>query len=83
MYDFTNASTHQMKLNEKDDNFEMKDFIESGKKVGLKGPQIKKIIKDTIAVSDEFIRLGLEHGLEEDFLEGIKRRFRVDIFDFR
>lgn len=76
VYDFENAKTHQMKLNEKDDDFEMKDFIESGKKVGLKEAQMKKIIKATLAVSDEFINLGLKNGLEEDFLIGIKRRFR-------
>ena len=76
VYDFGNAKTHQMKLNEKDDDFEAKDFIESGKKVGLKEAQIKNIIKTTMAVSDEFINLGLECGLEKNFLEGIKHRFR-------
>lgn len=76
VYDFANASTHQMKLNEKDDDFEIEDFIESGKKVGLKEAQIKKIIKETMAVSNEFAKLGLDYGLEQEFLDGIKRRFR-------
>ena len=79
VYDGGNANTHQMKLNDKDDDFNFSDFLASGKEVGIKVSQIKKILRDTLSVANEFKDLALENGLEVDFIEGVYRRFRLDI----
>lgn len=79
VFDGGNAKTHQMKLNSKDDNFEYTDFLASGKEVGIKESQIKKIINDTLSVANEFKDLAITNGLEEDFVNGVYGRFRLDI----
>ena len=79
VFDGGNTKTHQMKLNGKDENFEYSDFLTSGTEVGIKKSQIKKILNDTLYIANEFKALAFKNGLEEDFVNGVYGRFRLDI----
>lgn len=79
VFDGGHANTHQMKLNDKDDHFTYDDFLISGRDANLKTAQIKKIVKKTLEVAGEFKELAVGFGLEEDFVEGVFKRFRLDI----
>lgn len=76
-YDALNASTHQMKLNFKDDNFEMNDFLKVGKSFGIKEKQVRGIVEETLRVAEDFLTLSKENNLEENFARGVQRNFRT------
>ncbi len=70
------SATHQMKFAGKDDGFVRGDFFSVGKKFGIHKKKIEKIIEAISGVAEDFLKLASEHSLEEEFAQGIKRRFR-------
>lgn len=77
VFDSGSANTHQMKLNGKDDEFNMEDFLKTGRAYGLKKAQIEDVIFKTIEVSNHFLDLATQNKLEESFAAAIARKFRT------
>lgn len=77
--DFGKAKTHQMKFNDKDDEFEYDDFLVVATKFGIKKNQVTKILEKTIEVAGEFLELATGVGLPKDFSKGVEMNFRLGV----
>lgn len=75
-YGAGSSQTHQMKFNNKDDNFEKDDIFHVGNKYGIKNKQIVEIIESTQNTLENFLDLADKNNLAPDFAKGVFRNFR-------
>ncbi len=70
---------HQIKLNEKQDNFTKNDLISFGKYCNLKLNDIEKIIKNTIQAFKEFEPLATKYNVSKELKNTIIQNLRMNI----
>lgn len=80
-YDPTGKWTkvHQIKLNQKQDDFTREDIIAFGKKCNLSAKQSIEILENTIEAFKGFEKYAKEYKVDKELKETIVRSLRVDI----
>lgn len=67
------TSQHQMKINGKREDIEIKDLIACGKNMDISNKRIKEILKQIIEVVDKWPRYAESAGVNEQHMEEIKK----------
>ena len=73
------TSMHQIKLNQKQDDFTINDLIQFAKHCNITSNKSRKIIQNTIDVFKKFETLAIQYDLPVGLLKTIKQNLRLDI----
>jgi serine/threonine-protein kinase HipA len=71
------TSKHQMSINGKRDNYELKDLIEAGKVSGLSATKVKKIVESIMGIKPQWINAAANAGVDDKIAIEIASVFRM------